>query len=135
MPTVTEPKSWGLGPMPRVTPTTVEVNVAVTDFAASIVTTHGPAPSHAPAHPSKVDVASATAVKVTDVLASKVASHVVPQSIAAGDEETVPPPVPSFVTVRPNIGEALNFWIRWLLKSATKMLPSPSAATPSGWSN
>ena len=43
------------------------VNVAVTDRAWVIDTTHEPAPVHAPVHPEKVEPAAGAAVNVTDV--------------------------------------------------------------------
>ena len=43
------------------------MNVAVTDFAASIVTTHVPVPVHAPDQPANVVLASGAAVSVTGV--------------------------------------------------------------------
>mgnify|MGYP003705142853 CR=1 FL=1 len=43
------------------------MNVAFTDFAASIVTTQVLVPVHAPLQPAKVDDASAAAVSVTVV--------------------------------------------------------------------
>ncbi len=42
------------------------LNVAVTDRAWVIDTTHDPVPVHAPDHPANVDPAAAAAVKVTD---------------------------------------------------------------------
>ena len=43
------------------------VKVAVTDWAALIVTTQAPVPVHAPVQPVKVEPAAAAAVSVTDV--------------------------------------------------------------------
>jgi hypothetical protein len=78
----------------------IRAKVAVTDAAASTVTVQVPVPEHpAPDQPAKVEVASGVAVSTTAVLASKVAVHVVPQSIPAGVEATVPPPVPARTTV------------------------------------
>jgi len=79
--------------------------LAVTAFAALIVTKQLPVPLHAPDQPVKVEVASATAVSVTPAPMVKLAAHVLPQLMPAGDEVTVPPPVPVLPTVRPN-------WIR-----------------------
>ena len=46
----------------------VDTNVAVTDFAASIATTHVELdPEHAPPQPENADPALAAAVNVTDV--------------------------------------------------------------------
>jgi hypothetical protein len=47
----------------------VRPNVAVTDFAASIVTLQEPVPLHAPAQPAKVEPTAAAALSVTTVAA------------------------------------------------------------------
>ena len=48
------------------------VNVAVTDLAALIVTTHVPVPVHpAPLQPVKVEPVAGVAVRVTDILLPK----------------------------------------------------------------
>ena len=47
---------------------TISLNVAVTDFAASIVTVQAPVPEHAPVQPVKIEPADAEAVRVTEVL-------------------------------------------------------------------
>ena len=78
---------------------TFRVNVAVTDFAVSIVITQGPVPPHAPLQPVKFDVASGLAVSVTSVPKSNDATHNRPQSMPAGVLVTAPPPVPARVTV------------------------------------
>ena len=75
------------------------VNVAVTAFAADIVTAHAPVPVHAPVHPANVEPAVATCVSVTLVLKPKFAEHVAPQLMPVGVDVTVPVPVPFFVTV------------------------------------
>ena len=46
----------------------VRLNVAVTDFAESIVTVHVPVPVHAPDHPANEEPVAAAAVSVTTVL-------------------------------------------------------------------
>jgi hypothetical protein len=43
------------------------LKVALTDFAAFIVTVQVPVPEHAPDQPEKVDLLAADAAKVTDV--------------------------------------------------------------------
>ncbi|TAJ20096.1 MAG: hypothetical protein EPO65_04830 [Dehalococcoidia bacterium] len=75
------------------------MNVAVTVFAASIVTTQLPVPVQAPDHPVNVEVASGVAVRVTEVPEPNVAEQSAPQVIPAGAEVTVPRPVPCRVTV------------------------------------
>lgn len=73
------------------------LNVAVTDFAAVIDTTHEPVPLHAPPQPANVDPAAAVGVSVTDVALLKFAEHVVPQLMPAGELVTLPVPVPALV--------------------------------------
>ena len=45
----------------------LRVNVAVTDFAVSMLTTHAPVPVHAPDQPANVDPTDGVAVRVTVV--------------------------------------------------------------------
>jgi hypothetical protein len=68
-----------------------------------MVTVQDPVPVHAPLQPVKVDVPSGTAVKVTTVPELYVSVQSRPQTIPAGLEVTVPPPVPALPTV--NSGE------------------------------
>ena len=75
----------------------------MTDFAESSVRLHPPDPVQAPDQPVKSEVASAAAVSVTTVLLVYVAEQVAPQSIPAGAEVIVPPPVPARATVRPYV--------------------------------
>jgi len=80
-------------------------NVAVTDFAVSIVTTHEPVPEHpAPDQLAKVDPLAEIASNVTAAPGAKAKAHVPPQLIPLGVLMTVPVPVPAFVTV--------NVWLR-----------------------
>src|SRR2546422_852650 len=75
--------------------------VAVTDWAAFIVTTQIPVPLHpAPLQPLNTDPLAGTADNVTDVPMTNDALHVAPQIIPAGLLVTVPPPLPVLVTVR-----------------------------------
>jgi len=53
--------------VPTVSAYVSRVNVAVTDFAASTVTTHAPEPVQAPDHDANVDPVEAVGVSVTDV--------------------------------------------------------------------
>jgi len=71
---------------------------AVTDLAASTVTRQFPEPLQGPDHPVKVDVASAVGVNVTIVPSAKLAEQVPPHAMPAGEDATVPPPVPLFRT-------------------------------------
>jgi len=75
--------------------------VAVTDWAALIVTTQIPVPLHtAPLQPLNTDPLAGVAVSVTDVPLANDALHVAPQLIPTGLLVTVPLPLPVFVTVR-----------------------------------
>ncbi|NKE70328.1 hypothetical protein MNODULE_06195 [Nitrospiraceae bacterium HYJII51-Mn-bac16s-1-B09] len=76
------------------------VNVAVTDLAASMVTTQGPVPVQAPDHPVKSVSSAGAVVRVTVVAALKNAEQLLPQSMPAGEEVMVPVPLPSLLTVR-----------------------------------
>src|SRR4051794_10521742 len=75
------------------------VNVAVTERAASIDTTQSPVPEQpAPNQPAKSELASGVAVSVTTVPNAKACEQVAPQSIPAGLELTEPVPEPSVDT-------------------------------------
>ena len=77
------------------------VNVAVTVVAAESVTVQAPVPEHPPPlQPVKVEPAAGVAVNVTAVPLIKLAEHVAPQVMPAGELVTVPLPVPAGVTVR-----------------------------------
>src|SRR5690349_2458055 len=79
------------------------VNVAVTARAAVIEVVQVPVPEHAPLQPVNVEPLAAAAVSVTDVPLEKFALQVEPQLTPAGDDVTVPVPVPAFVTVNANV--------------------------------
>ncbi len=77
------------------------LNVAVTDCAWLIGTVQVAAvPEQAPPHPANVEPDAAAAVSVTLVPLSYSAEHADPQSTPAGEEVTVPEPVPALVTER-----------------------------------
>ena len=59
-----------------------------------------PVPAHAPPQPVKVEEAAGVAVSVTSRPLGKVAAQVVPQSIPAGNEVTLPVPIPLLVTLK-----------------------------------
>jgi hypothetical protein len=76
------------------------VNVAVTEVAALIVTVHVPVPAQPPPlQPVKVEPVAGVGVKVTTVPLVKACEQVAPQEMPAGALVTVPLPVPDFVTV------------------------------------
>jgi hypothetical protein len=73
--------------------------VAVTDWAALIVTEQVPVPVHAPLQPVKVEPVAGVAVSVTAVPLAKLAAQVAGQLMPAGTLVTVPVPVPALVSV------------------------------------
>jgi hypothetical protein len=74
--------------------------LAVTVTSEFIVTVHPPVPLHPPPdQPVKKPPALGVATRLTASPALKLALQVVPQSMPAGLEVTVPVPVPDFVTV------------------------------------
>ena len=77
------------------------VKVAVTFWAALMVTVQVPVPLHPPPlQPVKVEPPLGVAVKVTLVPLVKLVLQVLPQLIPAGLLVTVPVPVPLLVTVK-----------------------------------
>jgi len=95
-------------PLPAPAGATVNVNcgtkLAVTVAVAFIVTTHCPVPEQpAPDHPWNTEPDTAAAVRVTCEFVVKAAVQVAPQSMPAGDEVTLPEPVPVRFTVRLNV--------------------------------
>jgi hypothetical protein len=77
----------------------LSAKVAVTDAAAVIATTQVPVPEQpAPLQPVNVEPPDGVAVSVTEVPWPKLAEQVAPQVMPAGDEVTVPAPVPALVT-------------------------------------
>src|SRR6185437_11117272 len=70
----------------------LELKVALTDFAASMVTLHAPVPLQAPPQPANVEPESGVAVKFTTVPFAKLAEHVAPQEIPEGVLVTEPEP-------------------------------------------
>ena len=78
--------------------------VAVTSFAALIVTLHSLAPvtSPQPVQTTGLVLAPELAVRVTTVPSAKLASQLLPQLIPAGALVTVPVPEPDLATLSPN---------------------------------
>jgi len=112
--------------LPAVTVYWITSKLAVTVFAALMVTEQLPKPAHAPDQPVKVEVASVAAVRFTTGAGGEVPAQVLPQLMPVGDDVTVPPPVPPLATVRPN-------WIRskfavtdLAASAATVQVPAPA---------
>jgi hypothetical protein len=77
-----------------------ELNTAPAEVAAYVLKVHVDAvPVQAPVQPEKVLPAAATADSVTEVDAGKSAEHVPGQLMPAGEEVTVPAPVPEVETL------------------------------------
>jgi hypothetical protein len=106
------------------------LKVAVTARAAVIDTVQAAVPVHAPLQPANVEPVVAAGVSVTDAPLEKLALHVDPQLMPAGDEVTVPAPVPAFVTARLKdvTGPATNGEMR-LPPITVRGMPGPSHAT------
>ena len=86
--------------------------VAVTDFAALIVSVHAPAPLHAPLQPSNRAPAAGVAVNVTTAPVTYNSAQSAPQLMPAGELVTVPLPAPAFVTVKAYL--AINVAVTFL---------------------
>src|SRR5215470_8726910 len=83
------------------------VNVAVTEAAAFMVTVQVPVPVQPPPlQPENVEPAAGVAVNVTAVPVVKDVEHVVPQEIPVGALVTVPLPAPALETVRVEVADA-----------------------------
>jgi hypothetical protein len=79
------------------------VKVAVTIVAAETVTAQVPVPMHPPPdQPVKSESLAADALSMTMTPELNIELHVAPQFTPAGDEVTVPLPVPAFATVTAN---------------------------------
>src|SRR5260221_307988 len=94
--TVPEPKP-ALVTVSAKLPTGVRLKVAVTEAAALMVTVQPPEPLQPPPdHPANKDPEVAAAESITTVPELKLATHVDPQEMPAGDDVTLPAPVPFF---------------------------------------
>src|ERR1041385_8082517 len=65
-----------------------------------MVSLHAPVPLQEPLQPANVEPESGVAAKLTTAPFAKLAEHVAPQEIPAGELVTVPVPVPLLATVR-----------------------------------
>jgi len=106
------------------------LKVAVTARAAVIDTVQAPVPVQAPLQPANVEPLAAAGVSVTDAPLEKLAVQVDPQLMPAGDEVTVPVPVPAFATLSANEpgGPATKGDMR-LPPITVSGMPGPSHAT------
>ena len=77
----------------------LRVKVAETDLLASIIKLQVPELVQAPLHPAKVEPVAGVAVRVTPEPKRKFELQVEPQLSPEGELETIPEPVPVFVTV------------------------------------
>ena len=75
-----------------VSATPLAAKLAVTDWAADIVTTQAPVPLHAPVQPVNAEPEAGVAVSVTAAPDEYEALQVLPQLMPAGEELTVPEP-------------------------------------------
>lgn len=87
--------NWGVGGGPK---------LAVTDWAALIVTEHDPVPEQAPPHPVKAEPVVGVAKRVITVFCAKDAVQEDPQTMPAGALATAPLPVPARLTVNGKTG-------------------------------
>src|SRR5439155_25807949 len=95
--------------------------VAVTVVAAESVIVHAPVPLQPPPlQPVKAEPAAGLALRVTTVPLAKLAVHVAPQVMPAGELVTVPLPVPAGVTVRVKV---------CTVKIAVTVVPEESVTT------
>ena len=118
-------------PVPALVTVSVEVvgvggaaaNVAVTLRATVMLTRQLPVPLQAPLQPVKVEPVPGVAVRVTVLPAAMVALQVLPQFTPAGDEVTVPAPVPALVTLSVEVVGVLRakVAVRRLAASTTNM--------------
>src|SRR6516225_178785 len=93
-------------PLPLPASATISVlstaKFAVMLTAEETVIVHVPVPLHAPVQPTKIEFVIGVAVSVTDVPGEKLALQLVPQSMPAGDDVTVPCVLPPSVIVSGN---------------------------------
>src|SRR3989442_12043643 len=109
-----------------VSATVGRAKVAVTVVAALRVTVHVPVPEQPPpVQPVKVEPAAGVAVNVTAVPLAKLAVHVAPQVIPAGELLTVPLPVPALPTVGGTVGRAKVAGTEVTADNGTRHGPGP----------
>ena len=107
------------------------MNVAVTVWAALIVTEQVPVPEQPPPlQPAKVDPTAGVAVSVTTVPIVKEVEQVVPHWMPVGELATLPLPVPDVVTLRTKdacMKVAVTVWAALIV---TEQLPVPEQPPP-----
>src|SRR5687767_8342556 len=95
----TVPYQYAAWPEICQTPGVVDVTkVAVTDWAAFILTRHDPGPEQAPLQAIKIESGSGAALRVTSVLYSYSSEQSAPQLIPAGLLVIIPLPGPLLLT-------------------------------------
>jgi hypothetical protein len=106
-------------------------NVAVTDWAALIVTVHVPVPVQPPPlQPLNVEPAAGVAVKVTAVPLANPAEQVAPQEMPVGALVTVPLPAPALLTVSVKLCWANVAVTDWAALIVTVHVPVPVQPPP-----
>ncbi len=103
--------------------------VAVTFWAALMVTLQAPVPLQAPPQPLNTDPAAGVAARLTTVPELYGAEQVAPQLMPAGELVTVPDPVPSGPTVNVNSGTKVAVTVVAEF-TVTVQVPVPVQAPP-----
>lgn len=93
------------------TPVGVAVKLAITLFAAFMVTEHVPVPEQSPAQPEKLYPVPGAAVSVTTVPLARDSVQSVPQLMPAGELVTVP--VPDLLTDRSKVPDVSSGSLDW----------------------
>lgn len=110
------------------------MKLAVTVVAAVMLMVHVPAPEHPPPlQPAKTEAAEVgDAVSVTSVFCRKLAEHVAPQLMPAGELVTVPLPVPVLEMVRAKVGVGENVAVTAVAEVPirTEQVPVPEQPAP-----
>ena len=92
---------------------------ATTERAVVMLTVQAPLPAQAPVQPANFEPRAALAVSVTDVPLLYGSAQSLPQLMPAGDDVTVPDPVPALVTVSGRVTTAEGSGIRNVRVSLT----------------
>jgi hypothetical protein len=120
-------------PVPEVEtvrPNCRRVNAAVTIRLADIVTTQVPVPVQAPVQPLNTESGDAAAVRVTMVPNGKDMAQVAPQLMPAGDEATVPVPLPTLLTTSVKLSSWKSAFTVASFITVNAHAPSPAQVPP-----